>query len=120
VLRERREKCGDQGDNATALCPVSCLFETMIGDKKEGRAPLTKDEVVAPFVIACLPAQQPYPSPPPPPPAPPLALCRMPWLWILCSSMLALTMLFCFDGAQISAFEPGGCPNPRPSMPLEE
>jgi hypothetical protein len=44
----------------------------------------------------------------------------MPWLWILCSSMLALTMLFCFDGAQISAFEPGGCPNPRPSMPLEE
>ena len=45
------EKCADP-DNATALCPVSCLFETMIGDKEHGRKPLTKAQVVAPFVAA--------------------------------------------------------------------
>ena len=36
ALRKRRPECwaacGDQADNVTALCPVSCLFETMLGN----------------------------------------------------------------------------------------
>ena len=38
-------KACEQPDNATAKCPVSCLFETMIGDPTSGRKALTKQEV---------------------------------------------------------------------------
>ena len=54
-LRQKNEECFkacSQPDNATAQCPVSCLFETMIGDPATGRKPLTKEEVVAPFEAA--------------------------------------------------------------------
>eukprot|EP01052_Picozoa_sp_SAG31_P012874 SAG31_NODE_762_length_12275_cov_14.077119_9_plen_710_part_00 len=54
-LRQKNEACWNacaQPDNATALCAVSCLFETMIGDPTTGRAALTKEEVVAPFEAA--------------------------------------------------------------------
>jgi hypothetical protein len=33
-------------------CPVSCLFETIVGDPTTGRAALTKEEVVEPFTAA--------------------------------------------------------------------
>ena len=54
-LRRKNEACWAacaQPDNATALCPVSCLFETMIGNPTTGRKPLTKEEVVSPFEAA--------------------------------------------------------------------
>ena len=53
-LRQKNQACWNacaQPHNATALCTVSCLFKTMIGDPTTGRAALTKEEVVAPASI---------------------------------------------------------------------
>jgi hypothetical protein len=36
----------------TALCPVSCLFTTMLGNKTTGAPGLSKQEVIAPFLHA--------------------------------------------------------------------
>ena len=38
--------------SVTALCPVSCLFTTMLGNKTTGVPGLSKQEVIAPFVHA--------------------------------------------------------------------
>jgi hypothetical protein len=54
-LRQKNEACWKacaQPENATAECPVQCLFETILGDPTTGRKALTKDEVVGPFVAA--------------------------------------------------------------------
>ena len=49
------DKCGAQADNATAFCPVSCLFDTILGNQSEGRDPLTKEQIVAPYLDAFKP-----------------------------------------------------------------
>lgn len=58
------DKCGAQANNATAFCPVSCLFDTILGNRSEGRAPLTKEQVVKPYLEAFrAPAEGGCPSP---------------------------------------------------------
>ena len=52
------DKCGAQANNATAFCPVSCLFDTILGNKSEGRAPLTKEEIVSPYLGAFRPVAE--------------------------------------------------------------
>ena len=50
-----RFSAADQLDawcSVTALCPVSCLFTTMLGNKTAGVPGLSKQEVIAPFVNA--------------------------------------------------------------------
>lgn len=68
ALRSKNEACWDtcgaQADNVTALCPVSCLFKTIMGNTTEGRVPMSKAQVVQPFVNAFAPhAQGGCPSP---------------------------------------------------------
>ena len=46
------QACGADKDNATSLCSVSCLFTTMLGNATLGTKPLTKEQVVQPFIDA--------------------------------------------------------------------
>merc|ERR1712166_775472 len=47
------EGCGHQANNASALCPVRCLFKTMLeGNTSAGIAAMTQQEVVQPFLSA--------------------------------------------------------------------
>ena len=57
ATRERNpgcwEGCGHQANNVSALCPVRCLFSTMLqGNKSAGVAAMTQQDVVRPLLTA--------------------------------------------------------------------
>jgi hypothetical protein len=62
ALRRRRPECwaqcGAQANNVTALCPVMCLFSTMLGNRTANIPPMEKNDVVQPFVDAFKPVAE--------------------------------------------------------------
>jgi hypothetical protein len=48
----------EERENATAPCPVHCLFNVVLGNASMGLKPMTRQELVAPFEAAFAPMQQ--------------------------------------------------------------
>ena len=52
-VRKLRPECWSacpQPNNMTSTCWIQCLFETLAGNATKGIAPMTKEQVVAPFL----------------------------------------------------------------------
>jgi len=55
AVQKRRPECWEvcpQPTNRSSACYLSCLFETMLGNATQGLKPMTKIELVEPFVTA--------------------------------------------------------------------
>lgn len=63
AVRSRHPSCWAgcpvaEQENATAPCPVHCLFNIILGNASMGLKPMTKEELIAPFEAAFAPEQQ--------------------------------------------------------------